>query len=77
MTEFPKIRSVGLGGVLVTFGDKATDTVNRAAIAFRGAVDALAWPQIEESSSTLVSAFFRVDLATHGSAPLQGIRWAG
>ena len=71
MTEFPKIRSVGLGGVLVTFGDKATDAANRAAIAFRGAVDALALPQIEESSSTLVSAFFRVDLAQHGFAPLR------
>ncbi|MEL7125393.1 MAG: carboxyltransferase domain-containing protein [Pseudomonadota bacterium] len=71
MTEFPKIQSVGLGGVLVTFGDKATDAVNRAAIAFRGAVDALALPQIEESSSTLVSAFFRVDLASHGFAPLR------
>ncbi|MEO0502950.1 MAG: carboxyltransferase domain-containing protein [Pseudomonadota bacterium] len=70
MTDFPKIRSVGLGGVLVTFGDKATDAANRAAIAFRGAVDALALPQIEESSSTLVSAFFRVDLAQHGFAPL-------
>ncbi len=71
MTEFPKIQSVGLAGVLVTFGDKATDAVNRAAIAFRGAVDALAWPQVEESSSTLVSAFFRVDLAAHGFMPLR------
>ncbi|WP_299685185.1 carboxyltransferase domain-containing protein [uncultured Tateyamaria sp.] len=71
MTEFPKIRSVGLGGVLVTFGDRATDDANRAAIAFRGAVDALALPQIKESSSTLVSAFFRVDLAVHGFAPLR------
>ena len=71
MAEFPTIRSVGLGGVLVTFGDKATDAANRAAIAFRQAVDALALPQVEESSSTLVSAFFRVDLAQHGYAPLR------
>ena len=61
----PIIRSVGLAGVLVTFGDRATDSANRAAIAFRGAVDALAWPEVAESSSTLVSAFFRVDLAEH------------
>ncbi|WP_299371835.1 carboxyltransferase domain-containing protein [uncultured Tateyamaria sp.] len=66
-TDFaPKIRSVGLNGVLVTFGDKATDTANRAAIAFRGAVDAAGWAEVQESSSTLVSAFFRIDLATHG-----------
>jgi KipI family sensor histidine kinase inhibitor len=61
----PKIRSVGLNGVLVTFGDKATDAANRAAIAFRTAVDTHDWPEVDESSSTLVSAFFRVNLAQH------------
>ncbi|WP_420013047.1 5-oxoprolinase subunit B family protein [Tateyamaria sp.] len=61
----PKIRSVGLNGVLVTFGEKATDAANRAAIAFRTAVDTQHWAEVEESSSTLVSAFFRVDLAAH------------
>ncbi|MEX0370278.1 MAG: allophanate hydrolase subunit 1 [Tateyamaria sp.] len=55
---------MGLDGVLVTFGDRATDAANRAAIAFRSAVDALAWPDVSESSSTLVSAFFRVDLSS-------------
>ena len=66
----PQIRSVGLSGVLVTFGDKATDSANRAAIAFRMAVDALDWAEVDESSSTLVSAFFRVDLAQHSFAML-------
>ncbi|WP_299147264.1 carboxyltransferase domain-containing protein [uncultured Tateyamaria sp.] len=61
----PLIRSVGLTGVLVTFGARATDEANRAAIAFRGAVDALAWPEVGESSSTLVSAFFQIDLSAH------------
>lgn len=59
----PLIRSVGLDGVLVTFGDTATDAANRAALAFRTAVDAQGWPEVLESSSTLVSAFFRVDLS--------------
>ncbi|MEX0308671.1 MAG: allophanate hydrolase subunit 1, partial [Tateyamaria sp.] len=63
-TYAPQVRSVGLDGVLVTFGDRATDAANRAAIAFRSAVDALAWPDVSESSSTLVSAFFRVDLSS-------------
>ena len=62
----PTIRSVGLNGLLVTFGDRATDAANCAAIAFRSAVDAQGWPEIAESSSTLVSAFFRVDLSEHG-----------
>lgn len=64
-THSPKIRSVGLNGVLVTFGTHATDAANRAAIAFRGAVDRRAWTEVSESSSTLVSAFFRVDLSEH------------
>ena len=61
----PTVRSVGLNGLLVTFGASATDAANRAAIAFRSAVDAQGWPEIAESSSTLVSAFFRVDLSEH------------
>ncbi|MEL7090711.1 MAG: carboxyltransferase domain-containing protein [Pseudomonadota bacterium] len=71
MTTFPIIRSVGLSGVLVSFAPAASDPANRAAIAFRGAVDALDLPQIEESSSTLVSAFFRVDLVTYPFATIR------
>ena len=61
-SHYPKIRSVGLNGILVTFSDTATDAANRAAIAFRTAIDKLKWPEIAESSSTLVSAFFQIDL---------------
>ena len=61
----PIIRSVGLNGLLVTFGARATDAANRAAIAFRAEVDAMGWSESAESSSTLVSAVFRVDLAEH------------
>ncbi|WP_223428689.1 5-oxoprolinase subunit B family protein [Tateyamaria pelophila] len=70
-SHYPIIRSVGLNGILVTFGDTATDTANRAAIAFRNAVDTLGWPEVDESSSTLVSAFFRVDLAQHSFAVIR------
>lgn len=69
-TDLPLIRTVGLAGILVTFGHAMSDPANRAAIAFRASVDALAWPEIEESMSSLVSAFFRIDLATHDPAPL-------
>ncbi|MEP2892321.1 5-oxoprolinase subunit B family protein [Tateyamaria sp.] len=61
----PKVQSVGLNGLLVTFDNKATDVANRAAIAFRSEVDALGWPEVAESSSTLVSTFFRVDLSEY------------
>ena len=65
MTDYPIIRTVGLDGLLVTFAPGLSDAGNRAALAFRTAVDRLGWPEIAESSSTLVSAFFRVDLIDH------------
>ncbi|WP_147111633.1 allophanate hydrolase subunit 1 [Tateyamaria sp. syn59] len=64
-TYVPRVRSVGLEGVLVTFGDTATDAANRAAIAFRSEIDGQDWDMVAESSSTLVSAFFRIDLSEH------------
>ncbi|MEL6450391.1 MAG: carboxyltransferase domain-containing protein [Pseudomonadota bacterium] len=70
-TFSPLIRTVGLNGVLVTFGDRATDQANRAAIAFRNAVAAEGWREVRESSSTLVSAFFQIDLAEHGFAGIE------
>ena len=65
LQNWPRIQTVGLSGLVVRFGPAFDDRANRAAIAFRAAVDAEKWPEVEESSSTLVSAFFRVDLAEH------------
>ena len=67
---YPQIRTVGLDGLLVTFAAKMGDAPNRAAIAFRAYVDALGWPEVVESASTLVSAFFRIDLVEHAPVPL-------
>lgn len=64
-TRFPKVSTVGLDGILVTFGAKMDAKTNAAARAFRTAVDRLGWSDIEESASTLVSAFFRIDLVAH------------
>lgn len=63
MTTFPRISSVGLSGVAVTFADHMEDRANLAAIAFRGAVDAAGWAEVTETSSTLVSTYLAVDLA--------------
>jgi allophanate hydrolase subunit 1 len=68
MTFRPDIRTVGLDGILVQFSDVFSDSANWAAIAFRAHVAALDWPEILESSSTLVSAFFRIDLVEHDPA---------
>ncbi|AXI43908.1 allophanate hydrolase subunit 1 [Sulfitobacter sp. SK011] len=63
MTDWPKIRTVGLSGILVSFADKLSEPANRAALAFRAAIDGQNWPEVSETSTSLVSAFLQVDLA--------------
>ncbi|MEO0937597.1 MAG: carboxyltransferase domain-containing protein [Pseudomonadota bacterium] len=60
MDDYPRIQTVGLSGLLVTFAPALDDAANRAALAFRAAFHA-DW--VEESATSLVSAFFRADLA--------------
>lgn len=62
MSEYPQIARVGLSGVVVTFGEALSDRANLAAIAFRAAVEAEAWAEVRETSSSLVSTFLSVDL---------------
>lgn len=62
MTDLPRIARVGMRGVLVTFGDMLSDAANLAAIAFRAKIDAMGWPEVTETASTLVSTFIAVDL---------------
>ncbi len=57
----PAIRDVGLTGVLVTFSETLTEAANRAALAFRAAVEAEAWPGVEETATSLTSVFLRFD----------------
>lgn len=63
MTDWPLIRTVGLTGILVSFADKLSEPANRAALSFRAAIDAQDWPEVSETSTSLVSAFLQVDLA--------------
>ncbi len=63
MTDSPRIRTVGLSGLLITFADRMSEPANRAALAFRAAVEAADWPEVSETSTSLVSAFLQVDLA--------------
>ena len=64
MSEWPKIRTVGLSGLLITFAGAMSEPANRAALAFRAEVDLQDWPEVVETSSSLVSTFIEVDLAT-------------
>ncbi|WP_425045103.1 5-oxoprolinase subunit B family protein [Primorskyibacter sp. S87] len=59
--RFPLVRHVGLDGMLVTFSDQMTEPANRAALAFRGAVQAAGWSAVSETSTSLASAYLRFD----------------
>ena len=71
MTDWPLIRTVGLSGILVSFADKLSEPANRAALSFRAAIDAQSWPEVSETSTSLVSAFLQVDLA---ATPFEGMK---
>jgi len=60
---FPRIRRVGLAGLLVQFAERMSEPANRAAIAFRACVAAQDWPEVRETSTSLVSTFISADLA--------------
>ncbi|MCV3271366.1 5-oxoprolinase subunit B family protein [Roseobacter sinensis] len=64
MSGTPTIARVGLTGLLVSFGDIMSEPANRAALAFRAAVEAEGWPEVSETMMTLVSVFVAVDLVT-------------
>ena len=58
---FPRIGRVGLDGMLVSFGDTLSEPANRAALAFRAALDHASPAGVEESATSLVSTFLRFD----------------
>jgi KipI family sensor histidine kinase inhibitor len=70
LTKWPQIKTVGLSGIIVTFSGALSEPANRAAIAFRAAVVAQDWAEVEESNSTLVSTFLRIDLSTYHPDPI-------
>ncbi len=63
--DWPRIRTVGFDGILISFADGLSEPANRAALSFRAAVERESWSGVEESSTSLVSCFVRFDpLAT-------------
>ena len=57
----PIIRTVGVDGYLITFGEKLSDETNRAALAFRAAVEAAGFTGVLETSTSLASAYVKFD----------------
>lgn len=60
-TDFPLIRTVGLSGMLVSFADALSEPANRAALAFRAALERDVWEGVGETSTSLASTFLRFD----------------
>ncbi|APG46078.1 5-oxoprolinase subunit B family protein [Phaeobacter porticola] len=60
---YPVIRTVGLSGMLVSFGDQLDEATNRATLAFRSAVNDLSLPGVIETATSLASVFVRFDVA--------------
>ena len=59
---FPAIRTLGLTGLLVSFADRLSEPANRAALAFRAAVEAAGIPGVEETSTSLASVIGFLEL---------------
>ena len=62
VTEWPRISALGTDGFLVTFANGLSEPANRAALAFRHAMERESWRGVEETSTSLVSAYLRFDL---------------
>jgi KipI family sensor histidine kinase inhibitor len=67
--EGPVMRNVGIDGLLVSFGDRLSEPANRAALAFRDALEREGPEGVEETSTSLVSTYLRFDPvhADHGA----------
>lgn len=59
--DHPMIRTAGVDGLLVSFGSRLSEPANRAALAFRAAIEREGWDGVEETSSSLVSVYLRFD----------------
>jgi KipI family sensor histidine kinase inhibitor len=60
-SAWPLIRTVGIDGMLVSFGDRLSEPANRAALALRDALERGAPDGVEETSTSLVSTYLRFD----------------
>jgi len=67
---FPEICPLGVDGVLIRFGDTLTEAANRAALAFRAAIDRAGLDGIAESATALTSVYLRLEGGLADPAPL-------
>ena len=70
-SDWPRISTLGVDGFLISFGDRLSEPANRAALAFRAALDRANWPGVEETSTSLASAYLRFDLLAQDHAQMR------
>ena len=58
---WPKVKTAGFDGFLISFGDQLNEPANRAALAFRDAVERANLAAVQETSTSLVSTYLRFD----------------
>lgn len=70
---WPQIRTVGIDGLLVTFGDRLSEPANRAALALRDAIERADWPGLQETSTSMVSTYLRFDPLGQGDTAIRAL----
>lgn len=68
---WPEIRTAGVDGFVVRFGDHLTEPANRAALAFRSALETANINCIQECMTSLVSTYLRFDVLTANHADIR------
>ncbi|MFY0312765.1 allophanate hydrolase subunit 1 [Leisingera sp. D0M16] len=71
--HWPRIKTAGFDGFLVSFSDRLSEPANRAALALRDAVERKGWAGVEETSTSLVSTYLRFDPLWKDHSELRGL----
>ena len=59
--NYPRLQTVGIDGLLITFADRLSDGANRAALAFRAMIETAKIEGIKETTTSLASTFVLFD----------------
>ena len=59
--NYPRLQTVGIDGLLITFADRLSDSANRAALAFRAMIETAKIEGIKETTTSLASTFVLFD----------------
>ncbi|MDI3335695.1 carboxyltransferase domain-containing protein [Defluviimonas aestuarii] len=66
--QWPRLSPLGSDGLLVSFGERLEEAANRAALAFRAAVDRAGMPGVAETATSLASTYLRLEPALEDRA---------